>query len=636
MPAPSRVPNPHPSTSRPPPPPIDYGKRPVGEAFQHGLGQLPQTTLDMIYGTPVNLIKGAYHAARQRFGAEPVQPGFNRLAIQAGDDPYVVSDLKLTGQQVGDWANKNFGTTQRAWETAKRTWANDPATVVSLGLNAAHALSAGAGALSRAPAIAATRAGPVLRRVSGVAGAVANPTRTLTRAVRGAPITESLVQPNGELHPKVNAALESAAKGSSREAGLDPATGQPVNPPFRQQVVSTMSRKGPTPDAAREAILRHHLPDDTAVPRTAATGEEAPAQAQQRAQGLTDKAMRASGQQIATGPGLSAPSEFAIDPATGQMTGSTRSARLFTDYPSSAGVFTPQEASDARLATHAQDILGAPLDPNTKVGWGPAVRTTLTGLAGAGLGTVGAMAGLGHGGVGLMQNLGAGALDLGIGALTGGMAGVGERFGVEPLFRAGERQAQGWGAPARGGPLVTAASIGAPAIDAGLRYAPLVPQSGAPASAAAPEKQPDASNIPDEWQAPPPVSLAPPTTPIQQTNAPAPEASPEPSPDATPTPAAAAPPSHGKQSSRVPSRIDNSLPDEWKPAPAPAPQAQAQAQADGGRVGYARGGEVADLTEKLLKRAEGAARAARASTKPILGLSDDVVARALNVAQRGF
>lgn len=58
--------------------------------------------------------------------------------------------------------------------------------------------------------------------------------------------------------------------------------------------------------------------------------------------------------------------------------------------------------------------------------------------------------------------------------------------------------------------------------------------------------------------------------------------------------------------------------------------------ADGGRVEYAAGGQVVDLTERLMKRASTAQNAAQAATRPLLGLSDDTVAQALRVAQRGL
>lgn len=54
------------------------------------------------------------------------------------------------------------------------------------------------------------------------------------------------------------------------------------------------------------------------------------------------------------------------------------------------------------------------------------------------------------------------------------------------------------------------------------------------------------------------------------------------------------------------------------------------------RPAHAAGGQVIDMTEKLLQRAGQAQKAAQASTKPLLGLSDDTVAQALRVAQRGF
>ena len=54
------------------------------------------------------------------------------------------------------------------------------------------------------------------------------------------------------------------------------------------------------------------------------------------------------------------------------------------------------------------------------------------------------------------------------------------------------------------------------------------------------------------------------------------------------------------------------------------------------REGRAAGGVVVDMTEKLLKRAKQAQEAERSSTKPLLALSDDHVAQALRVAQRGL
>jgi hypothetical protein len=54
------------------------------------------------------------------------------------------------------------------------------------------------------------------------------------------------------------------------------------------------------------------------------------------------------------------------------------------------------------------------------------------------------------------------------------------------------------------------------------------------------------------------------------------------------------------------------------------------------RRAHAAGGRVIDMTEHLMRRAEQAQKAAQASTKPLLALSDDTVARALRVAQRGI
>lgn len=71
-------------------------------------------------------------------------------------------------------------------------------------------------------------------------------------------------------------------------------------------------------------------------------------------------------------------------------------------------------------------------------------------------------------------------------------------------------------------------------------------------------------------------------------------------------------------------------------APGPPPEQKDIRFASGGRVEYAAGGHVTDMTARLMKRAEEAQKAAQSSTKPLLGLSDDTVAQALRVAQRGL
>jgi hypothetical protein len=58
--------------------------------------------------------------------------------------------------------------------------------------------------------------------------------------------------------------------------------------------------------------------------------------------------------------------------------------------------------------------------------------------------------------------------------------------------------------------------------------------------------------------------------------------------------------------------------------------------ADGGRVGFQAGGQVIDMTERLMQRAERAQKDARTATRPLLELSDDTVAQALRTAQRGI
>ena len=58
--------------------------------------------------------------------------------------------------------------------------------------------------------------------------------------------------------------------------------------------------------------------------------------------------------------------------------------------------------------------------------------------------------------------------------------------------------------------------------------------------------------------------------------------------------------------------------------------------ATGGRTGFAEGGNVVDMSEALLRRAEAHHKASQQATKPMLGLSDDTVAKALKLAQAGI
>ena len=58
--------------------------------------------------------------------------------------------------------------------------------------------------------------------------------------------------------------------------------------------------------------------------------------------------------------------------------------------------------------------------------------------------------------------------------------------------------------------------------------------------------------------------------------------------------------------------------------------------AAGGRTGFAEGGNVVDMSEALLRRAEAHHKASQQATKPMLGLSDDTVAKALKLAQAGI
>jgi hypothetical protein len=268
--------------------------------------------------------------------------------------------------------------------------------------------------------------------------------------------------------------------------------------------------------------------------------------------------------------------------------------------PIGSSVFSPDEAAEIRRTGAALDVLNPTypkggLSPKLAGLVGPLTRKAVAG-------------GVLFGATQLLP----GGLHHAVGDLAPAVIGMGMEGGAEKWFneRAAAQALTGAPAPTDRMGLVSGALQGA---QAGARAVPAVstlsqvnPAPKPPPTALAPGQAP--ADLPD-WD----VNTPEPSTTAEPLVAPkgaVPVASPS---DAGPTDP------------------------QWKPPPqedwdinAPPPKA------DEDRPERAAGGQVIDMTEHLMARAERAQKAAQASTKPLLGLSDDTVARALQVAQRGF
>ena len=584
-----------------------------GQVLAHGGMDVLRHSPDIVFGPAFGLPAQLYHTARQVAGYEPTTPGLNRIVTtglrgMAGMGPTTtptgkpfqaagVSDALRVARQIKapfDYAANT--TPQQAQQDAKRQIYNRAPQTVSDALAAAQLVHGAAGALRGAPGIAGRAAGVV----SEGAGAVANPPSAITRLRRGPPPVDAA----GNLHPNVAAHLENVAPGSSAELG--------VNAPFRQRVIQTMTGKGMNDAAAREAIVQHHLPNATSLPRAAMTGVQAARPAAATASDtLTANALRNSGQQISSGPALDAPGMLATDPATGRLVMPTQQIRDFTQSPAGAGVFTLPDASNVRLATHAQDILQTPPMGNTAAPpvLGPTVRKAIGAGTTLGAGLIGGH--FAHWAPSLLEMGGLGTA----GALAEGSL-------VEPLLTNRAIRAASAGAPTPGGWADSAANLGRWVAPTTLASKVL------PGTPGGPQAAPQAPVGPHQVAGPTLLAPAPGAAPAA---APPPDTTdyanmPLPDDEAPTTPApheGHAPKAAPKPDSDVTDYANMPLPDD-------------AAKAGGGRVGFAVGGEVSDMTERLLKRAEGAQKAAQASTKPLLGLSDTTVAQALRAAQRGI
>lgn len=634
----------------------DWGQAGWGDVLKHGVS----TFLPAAINDAVQTGKSIYHTAQQYAGNEEPGPGANRVLMSAiraatGRAPIGVRNGKMvyTGPTLADYRRApgdvargvgnvaNYYGSYLNEQGLKRHLATDMPGVALDASALAGAAEGGEGLLAaRAATIEnAARAAklgaavPVMRGVGAgvraVAPYVANPVgRTITQ-VRGGPV---FTRP-GALNPKVAEHLDAVAPGSSAELH--------ANPAFRDHVTQTMARKGVNQGAAREALVTYGQPPSLGAPRGPIMQRRPPPAAAKVTGDAIDDAHQANGARMgeiakapppSAGPGY--PAGWSASDATDRRallntdadgrfaptyTGVNGAHDLagFTSTPEGQRLFDPQEASDIRLGVHKADILDGPMYGTAGAGkrW-PAIRQGALTLGGAAATSLIAP----H--VPILAGMVAHAPEI-------AGAGVGFLGGktYEALKGAAQERGALGGARAPGGPWLDVPAWTSQYAQPFTKGAPLVraltpdqqgseptgPATASPAAGFGPAEQPEApAKLPpgEGEEAPPPKPLTPaeiaagnkvlhdkegfdPKTPGEQPDAPV-----------------------------------KLAPGEGEEAPAP--------QADGGRVEYAAGGRVGDMAENLLKRAGQAQKAAQTATKPLLGLSDDAVAQALRVAQRGL
>jgi hypothetical protein len=597
---------------------------------------------------------GLPHLGAQIVGGEPASPAATFIRQSLTGTPYALQHLvepkgatpSATPQQVAS-AGKQAARYAAGYldpDTLTKRWTTHPGQVTA---DIAPALAMPADLLGEAGIAALPRAAQIALRAARAGSYVASPaTAPLAALGAGAKGARGLLR-----GPVTDAtgAFTPAAVAAGKQAGLNPVDLE--HPDFKPIYQQTLEQKGPTKAAAQEAIARYHSPNPQApVSRQMVTQRSSPQAAQPKTADLIDQAKQnnaARAQQLARSPGPSpeevaataappapspgGPSLAAPDTASpgdftslarrpsgtpwtappdtaatrqrvlatkddGTLAMPTDRIRTFLDTPQGQAAFPdPLDRSNVNILAAHNDMITAPPSGSGGSFWAGARK----------LGAMGAGA--------LMTNVipgGAPAAriaNVGIGAFTGARA----EDWLEKGYQGLQKGAAGRGAPTPGGPLVNAplavAGAAAPLAQAGPYVAPVASRTGAP-----PPPPPVAgvpADIPPAWQEQP---LA----------------------DSTPSTSEAAPPTTTAKG-KAPRNDDTptDIPPAWKEQPLtdePAPQA------DGGRVGFAVGGQVADMTEHLLKRAEGAQKAAQASTKPLLTLSDDTVAKALAVAGRAI
>lgn len=267
----------------------------------------------------------------------------------------------------------------------------------------------------------------------------------------------------------------------------------------------------------------------------------------------------------------------------------------FLNGPMADKVMTPEEQSDARLLSAAHDTL------NTKPSASPSnpIGAAVAQVGRAGLGTIAGGA--------VAHFLPVTGLPPGVSEIAGGLGGLGLERGLEHLNNARQVAAATAGAPAVGGYLNAPIGV-ADAMATTARAAPLAGVAGDPSAQPAVPKTP-----PVQME-----QIKPDVVPVVT-----PDVSASP---ADPTVAAPAAPPREEQTDW--SKFPTAPPDQTDTVPA--------GNAAGGRIGLASGGKAGRSTEEmiqdLMSRAEKAKKAEDASTKPLLHVPDNAVAKALEVA----
>ena len=476
-----------------------------------------------------------------------------------------------------------------SWDNLKHALLTNPGGTA---MNIGSLLDLGAGAGLSAAEHAGMAGAPItaLRAAQGVGRAANLPALTGTAVARGARAAQGAMRGSLGMFDRAGgftpAGLARAkAVGAKAFPNGEITDAEYADPRFQRTLAQVHQQKGFTPAATREAVLRYN---GAPTPRGPIRGAATPAAAEPVTAQLIQRGHQAIDSKVS-----------GIAQNTKNPTPSAQQIRGLANGPQAATIgLTSPEVSDLRLAAAGKDVLDTQGDI-AKPDWiGPWGRKLLGG--GALVAAQAAIPAL-HaipGGPLATELAGAALEDVGerglhaiqIGQAQRGAPGVGGM--LDPVAHAGQA--------------ATAVSQGAPAV---LAMSPPEKQPGSPGGPPAP--------------APPPAEQ-----PDIEFGAPEPEA-----------PAAAAPePAHEGHGDPW-AGVAGAAPAPPHQGSTPAPEREQEKDiefADGGRVEYAAGGVVGDMTEQLLRRAGEAQKAERSATKPLLGLSDATVAQALRVAQRAI
>jgi hypothetical protein len=623
-----------------------HGKVPYGDIWR-GMGNVIPGLINAAQATPGTLrTLGQLQTGERQAPPGParaLQYVLQQADVTAKKGPrasFHASDFTGIPGSIANYYGSNYGT----WGDLGRNLRDNPvrtAADLSVAAGAPEDVARGAASLAaragapRAVQTAIEAARGITRPAARVAAAI-NPAAPVvaagTTALRRA---SGMFDATGAFTPRGLAQLQKAGNAAFPNGEITAA--EYADPRFQAHMAPITRRSGFTPQAFKEGVISYSGAPTPSGPITGVRPGGAPATARtsdliQSGHAAIDARVRSIGRVPADMPAPSANTIRAAlnDPAA------KFSGPVSTDLRLAAA---GKDALDSPMVTPAPSILGA-VGPKLAKGAWEAGTTLAGGLLG---GAVAAPLALHAPTLAAAAKFAPDLLGAAGGYLFGHKTGAPGILGssLKGAGDAVEAARADQGAPTNwlNVPSWTGAAIqrAAPAaISIGRNVDP-----GQPGPAAAPAAAPGLeAPPPGGWQAPVPHVPDTLEDDAAPTEAPPGQAAPEaPAPEAQhEAPAAHDTTLKGPEHDPIaPPELQKMMRPQYVPQPfddAPAPDAAPQA--DGGRVGFAEGGQVADMTAALLKRAEAHQHAARAATKPMLSLSDDTVARALRVAQRGL